>query len=154
MKNQNYKTIVLHTVMPIIIGSLIYLLFRSKNILVFNNLKAIHLDILVDIWRSKFKIFKPYDWVVFCLPGGLWMYSYIYVIGLSWKNTIDRKNIIWYILPLFLAISSEFCQYFKFIRGTFDWQDVASYILFTVFALVFSKPKIELWGTLEQNNAI
>lgn len=148
------KKIILHLILPILVGSLIYLLFRSKNILIFNNLKAIHLDVIIDNWRDKFKFFKPYDWVVFCLPGGLWMYSYIYAIGLSWKNTIDRKSIIWYILPLFLAISSEFCQYFKFIRGTFDWQDVASYTLFTGIALLFLKPKIRIWGNLKQSDPV
>jgi hypothetical protein len=148
-----HRKIILNIIIPIIIGSLIYILFRSKSILIFNYFKVLQLDLIIDSWRLKIKMYKPYDWIVFCLPGGLWMYSYIYAIGLSWKNIIDKKNIIWYILPLFLAVSSEFCQYYKFIKGTFDWQDVATYTLFTVFALVILKPKIELRGTLEQNNA-
>lgn len=134
--------ILIHIVMPIIIGSTIYLLFRPKSILIFDCLEQLNLDLMVDSWRLSVKGYKPLDWLVFCLPGGLWLYSYTYAVGMSWKNAINKKNLFWYVLPLILSISSEFGQRFKIIKGTFDWLDIGTYTLFTFIAILLLAPKI------------
>jgi hypothetical protein len=139
--------IFIHIVTPIIIGSLIYLLFRPKNILVFDYFKILKIDLLINTFRTSVILVKPYDWIIFCLPGGLWLYSYTYAVGMSWSNEINKKNLFWYLLPLILSISSEFGQFLKIIRGTFDWQDIGFYTLFTILAVVLLPPKISFLKT-------
>ena len=151
---QKNKKIIVHIILPMLLGTLLYLLFRPKSILIFDYLKVRHLDKPLNIWRSQLAVFKPFEWVIFSLPGGLWLYSYTYAIGLSWKNVIDRKNIFWYILPLFVSIGSEFGQYFKLVKGTFDWHDIVLYALFTAIALLLLKPKIRLLSNSEDNTPL
>ena len=131
-----------HIILPIIVGSTIYLLFRPKSILIFDCLKQIHVDSIIDAWRLSVKGYKLFDWIVFCLPGGLWLYSYTYAVGMSWKNEINRKNLFWYLLPLIISISSEFGQRYKIVKGTFDWLDIGFYTLSTIIAILFLSPKI------------
>lgn len=80
---QKNKKIIIHIILPMLLGTLIYLLFRPKSILIFDYLKVLHLEEFVNIWRSQLKAFKPSDWIIFSLPGGLWLYSYTYAIGMS-----------------------------------------------------------------------
>jgi hypothetical protein len=135
--------IIIHIILPIIVGSLIYLLFRSKSILIFDYLKLFHLDSIIDSWRMGVKMIRPFDGIVFCFPAGLWLYSYMYATGMSWHHEINTKNLFWYVLPVMVAISSELGQYFKIIRGTFDWADVACYLVSAILALFTLGLKME-----------
>jgi hypothetical protein len=122
-------------------------LFRGKNIILFSYLKLLNLDDLIDSWRMYTKNIHFWGHGIFYLPGGLWLYSYVYAVGMSWHRTINTNNLFWYILPILVAVTSEFGQYFKVIRGTFDWVDVTCYLLSAMLALFTLRLKVEYQDT-------
>jgi hypothetical protein len=74
--------------------------------------------------------------VIYSLPNGLWVYSFVYSISLIW---IHEKHIIkyfWITLVLILAIGSEIGQGIGFVPGTFDYIDLGIGVFCGVIPLV------------------
>ena len=67
------------------------------------------------------------DWFVFSLPDGLWLFSYISVVLLVWKNQITKHSIAWILIIPLYAIVHELGQLFKFTEGTFAFNDLLFY---------------------------
>lgn len=76
------------------------------------------------------------DWILYSLPDGLWLSSYICLVLMFWKNRINKVSAVWIFGMPIIAISSEAGQFFKIIPGTFDWMDVIMYLLGTLFPLM------------------
>ena len=123
--------IFVHVFFPLFIGCCIYLLFREDSILFFNWVEKINLyQILIKIR----KFLNPdglvfYNWMTQILPDALWCYSYNSLFFIILNKRIDFKNIYLFCIPLFIAITLEFCQYLSLINGTFDFYDIFAYIL-------------------------
>lgn len=71
---------------PLIIGSLIYILWRSDTIRIFDWLNLIGLSITVERLRGLSMLIYPYipEWVVYSLPNSLWAFSYAFLITIIW----------------------------------------------------------------------
>ncbi len=111
------------------IGGLIYIVFRDKSLLMFNWFNHLGLTQHIDTFRSIFNSDGVYGWVKNSLPDGLWLFAYMFLVDAIWNGSKSiSSNIFIYYLP-FLALMSEFLQYFGFVPGVFDWIDVASYLL-------------------------
>lgn len=116
-------------VVALIIGGLIYILYRSDSLLMFDWFHKLGLSNFIDAIRIDTNKLNLYGWVKNSMPAGLWLFSYMFVIDSIWgkeKNAV--YNCFLYVLPI-IAMSSELMQYFKFISGTFDIMDLLSYIL-------------------------
>ena len=106
---------------PLIIGGLIYTLFRTDYI-VYNKL----LD----------NLFKPLTYadtflervIVFSLPDGLWAMSYTILIFHIRKDKTVR-TIIWSLIIPVIGAFSEIGQFYLLIPGTFDFMDLIMYIV-------------------------
>ncbi len=81
----------------------------------------------VNALRNSVTFTLP-DWVLYSLPDGLWIYSYILVIGAIRNFNIRESTLAIFCLPT-VAIISEFLQLPGIIPGTFDSSDILAYTL-------------------------
>jgi hypothetical protein len=122
----------IHVVLPVIVGAAIYTCWRSDRLLVFSWYKAVGLFAVVVKWRllaAPLRHFVPTS-VLYSLPDALWVYSFTALMCLLWgRERNSAARIIWLSLPTILAVGAEFGQFPKWIPGTFDPVDVASYLV-------------------------
>lgn len=119
-------------------GCLIYVLFRSDSLkrhVWFDKLYC--LGILKDIRAvaMEFVDVVP-NWMLYSLPDGLWLSSCISLILIIWKNKMTKGSLFLIFSMPVIAFLSEAGQFFKIIPGTFDWMDLAMYLLGTLFPLM------------------
>ena len=113
----------------LLVGGMIYLLFRPKTLLFFHALDTIGFADWVDYLRQMFAITNMPDWVVFSMPDGLWSLAYVLIADRLMSGRATRARIaIVSIIPM-MGVTSEFMQAVGLLRGTFDWADVMAYSL-------------------------
>lgn len=122
-----------------LIGGLIYLLFRSKTLLMFRWCEFFGIDSALDDLRRNYTYSIDLDnWVKFSLPDGLWLFSYLLLMDILWENNNSCKRHFWIsALPL-IAICSEIMQYEELLQGTFDIIDLYCY-LSAIFIFIITK---------------
>lgn len=131
-------TKVILSLVILLLGGLIYIIFRDKSLLMFNWFDAIGIGNEIDGVRRLFQGEGIYGWVKYSLPDGLWAFSYMFIVDAIWNGSkLISSYIFIYSLPFF-ALLSEFFQYFGLLPGVFDWVDVASY-LFAIILFVIIK---------------
>lgn len=131
-REYTYKRRVSHVILSftiLIIGGLIYLGCRDKSLLMFKWFEYLGISKVVDTFRSYIYSDGVYGWVKNSLPDGLWLFSYMFLIDAIWNGTKSRNSYMFLFILPFFAILSEFLQYFCILPGTFDWIDLASYLL-------------------------
>jgi hypothetical protein len=111
--------IVIHVLMPISIGIIIYMLFRGIPII------DPHGNIF-PIWTIKVP-----EWAMYNIPDGLWMYSLLFCTSMIWAHEKSYTHYGWLTIILILSITSEFLQKWGLITGTFDLQDIYAYLIAT-----------------------
>ena len=131
------KQLLFGHILPLMIGGLIYLAFRSDTLLMFKWANAMSLDSSIIFLRelNLSNNLLP-EWFLYSLPDGLWMFSYISLTLLVWGNKITMQNVFWiFIIPI-IAIFSEIGQALQFIPGTYDTTDLIFYGLGTILPLI------------------
>ena len=121
-------------VASLLAGAVIYLLFRSKNLLGFELLNRIGVGPWADRMRSYTADVRLPDVVVNSLPGGLWALGYILVIDSIFGHQSRSTRIVWAsVIPL-LGVCSEVIQGVGLLPGVFDLWDLVCYALpFIIF---------------------
>lgn len=132
-KKSNQKKILVF--LPVILGGLLYILFRSDNLLMFKWFEYINIKKTIFLIRNNIN-FHPSDWIIYNLPDGLWLFSYTSLMINIWKNKMNYESIFWIFIVPFIAILSEFLQLFNLISGTFDFIDLLFYILGTIIPII------------------
>lgn len=127
------RTIVIASV-SLWLGAMIYILFRSTHLLIFNWIDKIGLMNFVYCIRPN--LTDVPKWVIYSLPDGLWMFSYCLFIGHIWNYNLKRSFFFLILLPIY-AISNEIMQYFHFISGTFDLMDMIFFLTSLDFGLLY-----------------
>lgn len=119
--------------MPILIGGLVYLLFRDDSIF-FNQL----IRPTLHFFDLPLKMTLP-NWFVYALPDGLFVYSYVFFMLDNWKGKLSLLSLSYSLfLPLILIVI-EFGQYFGVFKGTFDKLDLIFYLLGVFLAFTITK---------------
>lgn len=114
---------------PVLFGGLIYLLYRPKNIILFEVLDKLSDSTAVDIVRSQVEHVHLPDFMVYSLPAGLWTASYLMAMYLCTKQ-LNKKMRLSLALPLPIsAVVLEFMQQFGLCPGIFDICDLLCYII-------------------------
>lgn len=118
--------------MPLLLGGLLYIAYRSKSLRMFYWFELIGLNSPISNLRDNLYAFKQYipPWVYFSLPDGLWVYSFTSSILILWK-----KNNYWILFPIITGIMVEVLQGFSLFPGTFDYLDLT----FSIIGLTLSK---------------
>jgi hypothetical protein len=107
----------IHVGIPMFLSLLIYWICRPKEIALNHLLGSIlhfqpHLD------------FPPsFDWVIYNLPGALWMYAFLFAF-----ITDGNKAFFRCLLPLLIPVAIEFFQLFGITDGTVDVLDFVFYL--------------------------
>lgn len=117
------------------IGGGLYLLYRSESLRMFTSIKAMGMYDLVSAIRPH----EGLDcWIIYSLPDGLWLFSYILLMAALWN--FDTRNTWLYSTPLVvIAIGSEILQIPHIVSGTFDWVDLLCYLGATLLGYVYIK---------------
>lgn len=138
------KQFIFGHIITLLIGGLIYVLFRSSSLLMFSWYKNIGLDGVLNGLRKSTIPFAENipEWILFSLPDGLWIFSYVCLILFIWKNSVSLKNLFWILIIPILAIGSELGQFFGLITGTFDLTDLLLYIFGMTLPFIFFKKSI------------
>jgi hypothetical protein len=115
------------SVLALLMGGLIYILFRASEPVFFDWIRAIGLDSWINFARSKSlssSLHLP-AWIVFSLPNGLWAFAYAFLITGIWWGIRSWLKYFWMASIPVLVLGYEILQYAGVIPGTFCMQDIA-----------------------------
>jgi hypothetical protein len=125
MKSANPKIFFCAALISITVGTAIYILFRSTNLLVFIWIENVGLgEDVIELrdWANPILPHLP-EFILYSLPDGLWAFSFSASILLIWRNEKSKKY-LWLLVPIVFAILPEILQKFKLFPGTFDVYDL------------------------------
>ena len=124
----------------LLIGSYLYLKFRSETLLMFKWAKNLGLDFIVSSIRESFESLNSdrMKYIIFSAPYGLWVISFCCFIGAIWHKDSSFSAIILRLIVPVIAVSSELLQFVGFLPGTFDINDLLVLIVSTIIGLTIS----------------
>lgn len=108
------------------IGGMIYVLFRSLSLKMFSWFESLGWIDQIIRFRGEVQHWELPMWAKFALPDGLWVFSYILLIGCIWNFDYLKAKCVMFLLPL-IAIGSELLQAIHVVKGTFDSVDLLCY---------------------------
>jgi hypothetical protein len=123
----------------LIIGGMIYIIYRTDTLLMFSWFNKLHLNDIVCALRENYGNSETFDFIKFNSPAALWLFSYMLLIDAIWFKFGQCAIYLFFIsiLPC-IAISSEILQYFALVPGTFDIKDLIAYIV-SIFTYLIIK---------------
>ena len=136
------KNQLIGSMIALLIGTSIYILFRSRRLVIFQWMHSLGIrdDFISDIRKPFENIFLELPaWSIYSLPDGLWVFSFVSCALYIWQNSITLKSGIWIFSIPSMAIFTEIGQYLTFIPGTYDSMDVIFYVIGTVVPFLLSK---------------
>ena len=124
----------------LIIGSYLYLKFRSETLLMFTWTENLGLNFIVSSIRGSFESLNSdrMKYIIFSAPYGLWVISFCCFIGAIWHKDSSLSAIILRLIVPVIAVSSELLQFVGFLPGTFDINDLLVLIVSTIIGLTIS----------------
>jgi hypothetical protein len=109
-----------HIVLPFLMGCMLYVIGRPLSLLRIGvSLKIDNTNILIPLPK----------WVVYNLPDGLWLYSFLMLLIFIWQGQNNREAFLWYSLLIVIALGSELLQKYSLTLGTFDLLDILAYLI-------------------------
>jgi len=116
-------------VMLLLCAFIIYLLFRSTSINLYQWCMAVGLADIIDLLRKSLHNWILPDFIRYSLPDGLYCASYILLMDVLWKHSrLAIRLLVVSTIPL-IAVAHELLQAAGVVRGTFDWWDLLCYTL-------------------------
>ena len=142
-RNKKIKDLILLVAFPLLIGTLIYVLFRSNSILFNSWIKdsgffTYLLKTRLLIQNSNLTLNR---YLVYNLPDGLWLFSWLNFLLIIWEFEINKTSRLVIIASFLAAISSELLQGLGFLSGTYDIFDLFAYVLAIFCVLILFKQK-------------
>lgn len=137
----SYNFILIFVIIPMLLGGMVYITFRSDSLLMFRWFDFLGLTSLVKDMRDLFGFLIYYlpDWVIFSFPDGVWVFSLTAFMAGIWRNGPKSSRLIWCSIGPLIGIGGEVAQYFSFIKGTFDIDDLAINLIASVSAFYLVK---------------
>lgn len=129
------RFVILEIMLPLFLACFLYLLFRPVDTVVFKIADFFFLDNILYSIRSSFNTTLIPAWIIYNLPGGLWLLTFQNTIALL--NQFSIKQLIFPVLFAYLiGVGLEFLQYLNITDGRFDWIDVLFYSFATFISLM------------------
>ena len=122
-----------------LLGALIYLLFRPRVLLGFRLLDVLRMGTLADRWREAVSGWQLPDFVVYCLPGGLWATAWVLIANGIFHDRPRRTRLLWAAVIPAVGAVSELMQGMGLLPGTFDEMDLLCYAVPYVAACCLMK---------------
>ena len=131
-------------VMMLMVGGLVYLLFRPRTLLLFHVADAMGLSSVITRCRSAVEGITLPDWMIYCLPNALWAGAYVLLADSVLKGrSVRLRLLVTAVIPA-LGLLSEVMQAFGLLPGTFDGWDVVAYALPYLLYLIYSQYKLKI----------
>ena len=134
--------------LPVIVGGLIYLTYRTDTLIMFGWFRQIGLSDAVDFLRSNQHLqnLTIPSWIKFSLPDALWLFSFNYVLLTLWDFNVNRQSAFWLFLAPTIGLFSEIGQLIGVVPGTFDFMDLVLLLIATLipFLLVNNSKSIKI----------
>lgn len=129
----------LHVVVPLFMGGVIYMVWRTEALQMFRWFEFAHLESSIYTFREMYggQGGQLPAWLLYSLPDAAWTYSFSMYMGLAWIDTSPRAALSLALIGPTLGIGSELGQALRIVPGTFDLSDillsaVASIVAITV----------------------
>lgn len=132
-----FKIIIL--LIPVILGGLIYIIFRTEKLIMFCWFDYLHLTSEINIAKSFRNTYAFPDWFIYSFPDGLWIFSYTAISLKIWKSSMNQNSFFWILSIPVASILSEFLQFLNIIPGTFDFTDLLFYLIGIVLPFLSKK---------------
>lgn len=125
-----------HLLLPLLLGGLIYALFRDPATALLDPVRWIGLsDALAELQEALLPLRAALPaWVLYNLPDLLWAYTACWGLALLWRRTRPRGGELAMLSALSLALLFEFGQAAALVPGTFDQLDLLAYAMGTALA--------------------
>lgn len=128
-----------HVVVPLLVGGIIYITWRSETLRMFGWFESVQLDGAVYGLRDMYggQVSQLPMWLLYSLPDAVWVYSFAMYMGLVWVDTNPRVAFSLSAIGPTLGIGGELGQAFGIVPGTFDVVDLLLLLAVSVIALVY-----------------
>ena len=133
--------------LPLLIGVLIYLLYRSKNLYYYNFIHFLNINGYVLLARETAILYRKLfpTWVIYSLPDGLWLFSTGGAFLIARKKYL--LHFFWFLFIYLFMVGIEYIQKFYGGHGTpigtFDKTDIIAYtyayIIINIISLILRK---------------
>lgn len=120
---------------PLLVACILYLLFRPVDTLIFQLFIVLHLEEHIILLREVLPISSIPSWVVYSLPGGLWLLAFQNTICLL-KQFEFKKILIPVLVAFSIGSGLEIIQKLNITDGRFDWLDIILYSIATIVSLL------------------
>ena len=129
-----------------LLGGVIYLLWRPTDILMFRWIQSIGLENKLIFLRDQYALEFDgnWSWVKNSLPFALWLTSSVLMFHGVWGPVKSKPAVIWSTIFIVGSVFSEFSQKCKLLPGTYDPTDLIVIFCIGVFyylVLICSKQK-------------
>jgi hypothetical protein len=124
-------------------GGVVYLLWRSPTLWMFDWLTSMGLDAPVRDLRILTARYKPPTWILYSFPDGAWAFSGTLTMRAIWFGSEILQRHFWIGLIPALALGSEFGQLLRMVPGEFDYSDLLASLagIILTFSLKITKNK-------------
>ncbi|GHB44525.1 hypothetical protein [Mongoliitalea lutea] len=129
------KTLIV--IIPLLVGGLIYIIFRVDTLIMFRWFESIGIQDLIIFLRSlKSEINLP-EWIIYSLPDGLWIFSFTYCMLVIWDFKLTKNSFFWITIAPIIGLVSELGQLINIVPGTFDIVDLIIVTLSTAIPFLY-----------------
>ena len=113
----------IHVIVPLFLGSFIYIYFRQENAIAFERIRVI-LEIQPIISSNQIIHF-----IINSFPDFCWLYAFLSLQTQIIWGSIKKIPLILRAIMYIFPILTEMMQYLHIISGTADWGDIIAYLL-------------------------
>ena len=92
------RTHLCHVAVPLLLGGMLYLGFRSEQLLMFHWATALHVNNVVEGWRALCREARLPGWLVYSVPTTLWAYAVVAFFALLWRGDRTKARVTFYYL--------------------------------------------------------
>ena len=113
----------------LIVGSAIYLCFRTTDLYMFRIFPGGRLPSWLIGIREWIGVACIPEWVKFNLPDAVWLLSYLLFMDILWGERTGLWKLCFLIALPLGTLTAELLQMCHFVSGTGDWLDILFYII-------------------------
>jgi hypothetical protein len=125
------------SVLALVMGGAIYILFRSDHLIMFSWFDGIGIMPYIYTLRERLSDLLLPEFLIYSLPNALWIYSLVTIIASIWIRNHYFLT-VWLIICLFISVGQEIAQYYHILKGTYDKIDIFLLIFFYILAAIQS----------------
>lgn len=131
----------LNTLVPILVGGMIYLGWRNDSLYMFHWLRHAGLNQSISSFRVTLDPIRRYlpPFVLYSLPDAAWVYSCSFLMIWLWKDSSTARLCLWGSIGAILGVGGELGQLCGIIPGTYDPADLIGCTLAVVVAVLVVK---------------